>query len=208
MNREGSELHPTPLPTRERQRLDTRNLIFDVAVAEIARVGLSRVRIEHIARKAGVTRPTIYAHFPTKEDFLRELEARSQKSALVALQRELGSASGTELLHRLIDAVFDLADAAHPVLRREVFALIVREPMQADWTGNPLFGFITGQLADARARGEIAADRSPAELTRIFMIAFAGFLIVEAEAAETRRRAAHEMLDLLIAGAADHSKQK
>jgi len=187
-----------PVPTRERQRLDTRNLILEVALAEIAEVGLSQVRIEHIARKAGVTRPTIYAHFPTKEDFLRELEARSQETALAGLQKSLGEASGADLVHRLVDAVFDLLEAADPVLRREVFALIVREPAKADWSGNPLFGFVTQRFEEAQAEGEVPAKVSPVELTRIVMTALFGFLVVEAEPSKLRRRAAHQMLDLLI----------
>ena len=67
----------SPLPTRERQRQDTRNLIFEVALAEVAERGLGRARIGDIARKAGVTRPTIYAHFPRKEDFLRVRKGRT-----------------------------------------------------------------------------------------------------------------------------------
>ena len=198
-----SESHrAAPLPTRERQRLGTRTLIFEVALAEIAEVGLSQSRIEHIARKAGVTRPTIYAHFPTKEDFLRELQARSEELALRTLRERLGEAEGIGWVHRLVDAVFDLVDDANPVLRREVFALIVRESPEADWTGNPLFGFLTRQFADAQSRGEVSAGAAPAELTRMVMTALFGFLIVEAEPADVRRRAAHQTLDLLIAGAA------
>ncbi|MBW2418770.1 MAG: TetR/AcrR family transcriptional regulator [Deltaproteobacteria bacterium] len=200
--REGPDLKATPLPTRERQRLDTRNLIFEVAVAEIAELGLGQARIEHIARKAGVTRPTIYAHFPSKEDFLRELQARSEIFAVRTLGERLGDARGVDWVHRLVDAVFDLVDSANPVLRREVFALIVRESPEADWTGNPLFGFLTDRFADARSRGELSPGMAPSELTRIVMTALFGFLIVEAEPAELRRRVAHQTLDLLIAGAA------
>jgi AcrR family transcriptional regulator len=191
----------TPLPTRERQRLDTRNLIFEVALAEIAEAGLGQTRIEHIARKAGVTRPTVYAHFPTKEDFLRELETRSQETALRELRQRLDPDESTGWVHRLVDAVFDLIDAAHPVLRREVFALIVREPAIADWSGNPLFGFLTRRFEAAQAQGEVSASIPPAELTRIVMTSLFGFLIVEGEPPEMQRRAAHQMLDLLLGGA-------
>jgi AcrR family transcriptional regulator len=160
----GTKSKVSPLPTRKRQRQDTRNLILEVALAEIAEVGLNQVRIEHIAKKAGVTRPTIYTHFPTKEDFLRELEARSQESALLVLQTRLGEASGAALAHRLADAVFDLLDAADPRLRREVFSLLLREPEKADWSGNPLFGFLSARFKEAqtlwihRRRGRACED--------------------------------------------------
>ena len=88
-----------PIPIRERQRQQTRDVILDVALADIADLGLSGIRIEHIARKSGVTRPTVYAHFPTREDFLRELQARTESSALLALQERLELDTGPSLLH-------------------------------------------------------------------------------------------------------------
>jgi len=184
--------------TRERQRLDTRNLILRVAIAEIAERGLARTRIEHIARKAGVTRPTFYAHFPSKEDVLRELQLRSERKALRELQRRVGDADGARFLHRLADALFDLVDGADPVLRREVFALVIREPREIDWARGALFGFVTARLGEAAERGEVPTGREPVELTRIVMTGLFGFLIVESEAPELRRRAAHRMLDLVI----------
>ncbi len=201
---EGTSGGPTvgqPLPTRERQRLDTRNLILEVALAEIARVGFAKARIEHIAQKAGVTRPTFYAHFPTKEDLLRELQDRTEAGALVELRRRLDDSSSPHLVHRLADAIFDLLAAADPVLRREVFALVIREPRKTDWMGNALFGFLTHEFQQAQERGEIAATVPAVELTRIVMTAIFGFLVIESEPPAARRKAAHQMLELLMHGA-------
>lgn len=97
----------TPLPTRERQRLETRSLILRVALDEIAAKGLAGATIEAIARKAGVTRPTSYAHFPRKEDFLLAFQARTEHAVLQALQRKRVDASiGADLVQRLADAIF------------------------------------------------------------------------------------------------------
>jgi AcrR family transcriptional regulator len=193
---------PPPLPTRTRQRLDTRKRILAVALAEIADVGFAAARIEHIARKAGVTRPTIYAHFPTKEDFLRELETRTQETALREIRKRLGDGGGPDFVHRLVDAVFDLLDAGDPVLLREVFALIIREPEKADWIGNPLFGFLTERFSDAQRHGDVSDTLPAPELTRVVMTSFFGFLAVESDPSSDRRRAAHLMVDLLLRGAA------
>jgi len=192
----------SPPPTRERQRAETRDRVYRAALAEIANVGLAQARIEHIARKAGVTRPTIYAHFPRKEDFLFALQARTEEVALAALQERLGDAtSGAELMHRLVDAIFDLVEDGDPVLRRESFALIVREPQEMHWAGNALSGFLAERLAEAQAGGEIAAEPAAPDLTRILMTTIFGFLVAESEPAASRRRDAHQMLDLLIGGA-------
>lgn len=196
-------MEPARLPTRERQRRDTRMLILDAALAEIAERGLAAARIGRIAAEAGVTRPTIYAHFPQKQDFLRELQARTEARALAALRDRLGEDDAIdeiELVHRLADAIFDLVDAADPVLRREVFAYLVREPQGTEWVGNALFAFLTERFATARA-DDSGADELPAvEFTRIVMTSLFGFLVVETASSDERRRNAHRMLDLLCGG--------
>jgi AcrR family transcriptional regulator len=192
-------MEPAPLPTRERQRQETRSLILKVALAEIAEAGLGGARIEQIARKAGVTRPTIYAHFPRREDFLLALQQQTEEVTLHALRERLGDAdSAAELVHRLVDAIFELLEAGHPVLRRESFALIVREPEDLDWVGRALFGFLAERLSAAQARGELPRSPPAPDLTRILMTAIFGFLVVENEPVASRRSDAHQLLDLLV----------
>ena len=192
-------MEPAPLPTRERQRQETRGLILNVALEEIAAAGLAGARIEQIARRAGVTRPTIYAHFPRREDFLLALQQQTEEVTLHALQDRLDDAdSAAELVHRLVDAIFELLEGGHPVLRRESFALIVREPEDLDWVGRALFGFLAERLAAAQARGEIPKNPPAPDLTRILMTAIFGFLVVENEPVASRRSDAHQLLDLLV----------
>ena len=127
------------LPTRLRQRLLTRSVILKAAADEIAERGLEGARIGEIAERAGVTRPTIYKHFPTRSAFLREFEARTQATLLVELRSRLARSNPAPLSERLVDALFDLLDGTNPMLRREVFGLVVREPTAADWIGCLLY---------------------------------------------------------------------
>jgi AcrR family transcriptional regulator len=186
------------LPLRARQSLATRNRIFEIALAEISDSGLAGVRIEHIARKAGVTRPTIYAHFPTREDFLRELQRRTEASALDAVRTRMQENRRGNFLHRFADATVDLLAAADPVLRRETFALMLREPREEEWMGNALFGFLKEQVARAQARGEIQPTLPAQALTRIVMTALFGFFVIETGEPAARKKQVHQMLDLLI----------
>ncbi|MCS5619614.1 MAG: TetR/AcrR family transcriptional regulator, partial [Myxococcota bacterium] len=141
---------PTPIPIRQRQRQQTRDVILEVALSEIAEFGLSGIRIEHIARKSGVTRPTVYAHYPKREDFLRELQARTARGALVALEKRLESNSGAEFIHALADALFDAVSSTNVTLRRESFALMLREPQTERWVGNDLFIYLSSLLGEAQ----------------------------------------------------------
>jgi AcrR family transcriptional regulator len=194
---------PRPLPTRQRQREETRNLIFQVAMQEISEVGLAKSRIEHIARKAGVTRPTFYAHFPSKEDLLRELQSRTERSTLEALRTRLDGENEDGLIHGLVDATFDLVSGADPVLRREAFGLMVREPRESEWMDDALFAFLGEKLAEAQRRGEIADAVSAHDLTRILMTALFGFMAIEGGTLGKRRALAHQLMSLVVAGAAD-----
>ncbi len=187
-----------PLPIRERQRQQTREVILEVALAEIAEHGLSGVRIEHIARKSGVTRPTVYAHFPTREDFLRELQTRTEASALAHLQARLDSGTGAGLLHTLVDALFDILAGTNDHLRRESFALMLREPRPERWLGNALFTYLSQRIAEAQAQSELPSAASADDLTRIVMTALFGFIGIEDNDPDSRRGDAHQMLDLLI----------
>ena len=89
---------------REQQRSATRERIFDAAIAEFRRVGFERASISEIARTAGVSRPSIYAHFPTLDHVLFELGWR------LALQivRRLGPETTLAgVLDRLADALIE-----------------------------------------------------------------------------------------------------
>ncbi|MDE0884107.1 MAG: TetR/AcrR family transcriptional regulator [Myxococcota bacterium] len=187
-----------PLSQRERQSLATKDRIFAVALNEIAECGLGAVRIEHIARQAEVTRPTVYAHFPTREDFLRELQRRSESRALDAVVQRLRASEQDHFLHRFVDATIDLLSDANPVLRRETFALMLREPRKEDWMGNALFEFLEEKVALAQSRGEIDATLPASEVTRILTTALFGFFVIESDEPDVRKKEAHKMLDLLI----------
>jgi AcrR family transcriptional regulator len=187
-----------PVPIRQRQRQQTRDVILEAALAEIARLGLSGVRIEQIARMSGVTRPTVYAHFPTREDFLRELQTRTEKSALEVLRKRLDSNTGGALLHTLCDALFDILAGTNHNLRRESFALMLREPRPEQWMGNDLFAYLVDRFGEAQDHGELSRRATPDEMTRIVMTALFGFIVIEGNASQTRRTDAHKMLDLLI----------
>lgn len=62
-----------PLPRRELQRQETREKVFQAALAVFRRDGVASARIEDIVRAAGVSRGTFYFHFPTKEQVLADL---------------------------------------------------------------------------------------------------------------------------------------
>ena len=61
----------TRLTARDRQRLETRQRLYETALQEFRSRGFDAVQVEDIVRAAGVARGTFYLHFQNKEDLLR-----------------------------------------------------------------------------------------------------------------------------------------
>src|SRR5262245_57475521 len=89
-------------PSRTRQRLETRDRLFEAALAEFRRVGVAPAEIEDIVRAAGVARGTFYLHFPTKDHVLMELLRRKQ-AVLGARLTAARAGSARAFLRRAVD---------------------------------------------------------------------------------------------------------
>src|SRR5437773_355052 len=66
-NRHGGPAGPHP-GRRERKKAEVRQRISDAATALFLRHGFDQVSVSEIAEAADVARPTVFAHFPHKED--------------------------------------------------------------------------------------------------------------------------------------------
>ena len=78
---------------RAAQRLQTRQRVFDAAIAEFKRSGMAEADVGAIVAAAGVARGTFYFHFPTKEHVLLELERREEIRIAKELARFLDSSA-------------------------------------------------------------------------------------------------------------------
>ncbi|GAA5055911.1 TetR/AcrR family transcriptional regulator [Nocardia callitridis] len=67
---------------------EKRNLLLDFAERTFCRLGYTRTTIGALADEAGVTRPTVYAYFPSKDDVFRALAERVRDEFL-ALQEDI-----------------------------------------------------------------------------------------------------------------------
>ena len=78
---------PAALPGRRQLQVgSTRTLLFEAAIAEFRRAGFSRASVARIAREAGVSRPSFYFHFPTKEHVLLELQWLEERTVASRLE--------------------------------------------------------------------------------------------------------------------------
>lgn len=75
---------PEITPLRERRRAQTRRELVDAAIHVIAEEGLEHTTIDRVAKQSGISRGTIYAHFPDgREELLRSAYARLGQELVV-----------------------------------------------------------------------------------------------------------------------------
>jgi AcrR family transcriptional regulator len=96
---------------RERKKAEVRHRISDVATALFLRRGFDQVPVSEIAEAADVARPTVFAHFPRKEDlfFDRYPEVAGQLTRAIR-QRP----AGTSALSALRDTIVAAAQKGQP----------------------------------------------------------------------------------------------
>jgi AcrR family transcriptional regulator len=193
------------LRRRDQQREETRNRLFDAAIAEFRRVGFANAQIDDIVRVAGVARGTFYFHFPTKEHVLVELQRRGEESIVERLaplrRRPLAVKS---FLQHLIDAVIaEAASGGQPSLQREIFALYARQPMTLEEQDYPLLEAITQFFREAQERGEVRGDLMPSELTMVFLTSMFGILLGQPEPLGPELRSSlKRVIDVFVRGVA------
>ena len=171
------------------------------ASAEFERVGVSAARVEHICRAAGVTRPTFYAHFPTKDDVLFELQRAGAKRLGEEMTERLAQAASLgEVVDLLSDGLFSMTGLVSPRVRREIQSLFVRKQGLADWEGTPLFEALVRCFRAASASGEIAGHHDPLALSRWVFVCLFGFLVADSTDLEPSRSEARRFLHVFVAG--------
>jgi AcrR family transcriptional regulator len=78
----------------------TRERIVDAAVDCLVRLGWEKTTISEVAGQAGVSRPTVYAHFRSKDDLFVEVAGRAAQriSERVVAAAEATATSGAEFV--------------------------------------------------------------------------------------------------------------
>lgn len=78
-----------------------RETILDAAVAEAALHGIRRLSVVDVARRAGISRPTLYKHFPSKDALVAEAVRREAERLTSSV---LDAAAGHDSPERALEA--------------------------------------------------------------------------------------------------------
>lgn len=195
-------------PTRMRRRLQTRDRLFEAALAEFRRSGVAAAEIEDIVRVAGVARGTFYLHFPTKDHVLMEWLRRSQR----ALARQLSGPQAGGLrrfLRRAVDLMIEDARSEASSLWHELFAVIARHATEMRSEASAIVEVLTVSFAAAQRRGEIRSDVAPFDLTAVFLPGVYGLIQMKLDDPRPELRTAlHRVVDIFVRGVAREPKRR
>jgi len=188
-------------PSRTRQRLETRDRVFEAAMAEFRRVGVPAAQIEDIVTAAGVARGTFYLHFPTKDHVLMELLRRRQREIAERL-RSAKVVSAKTFLRRVVDVMLEdaISDSA---LWHELFSVVTRHAKEMRSEASALVEALTGFFATAQERGEVRTDVTPFDLTSVFLPGVYGLLQMKLDDPRSELRPAlYRVVDIFVRGIA------
>ena len=171
--------------TDQSRCLSTRERLISAATTLFHRAGVHATSVDEIAATAGVTKPTLYRHFPGKEDVVVAcLEGLARRQALASavetnnepaariraigrhFARDLGDAPDRGLLSLSVSVEFPEADsrvrtairAQAQALQDQLVALIAPDqPQAAGPVAQQLILAICGASAGVRALGPTAA---------------------------------------------------
>ena len=191
-----------PTSQRERQRIETRERLFQAAVAEFRHVGVADAQIPAIAEAAGVVRGTFYFHFPSKEHVLLELVDRREQELAAGLQAlaEQG-ASLEEVLDSLQREMEPKAgEEASPELVREIVAMQLRTPVDPEQgpRESAVYDALVQLFADLADRGGLRCDIGPEPLAAMVMTSVFGMAIARGASPDDRRNPTPDQLTALL----------
>jgi AcrR family transcriptional regulator len=106
----------TELSRREQNRLDKRLKILDAALSVFARKGFDGASMDLIAQAAGLTKPTVYLYFASKDELFQEVMTRPREVMMLAFDR----AATLDMVAQLLDFAWAYTDT---VMRPEFLAL-------------------------------------------------------------------------------------
>lgn len=192
------KLSRDPKGLRAVHRTETRAILLGAALEEIEEHGLLGAKMGDIALRAGVSRATLYAHYPQKENFLEDLQLRAHTRAGELLAERAPEGDLVVLAHEVVDVAFDVTMDERPRVRREYYSWLVREPRDFDLLADPLVGLLARAVEDAQKRGDISKRRKARDLTRLLATALFGFIAVANRPESECRRDAHDTIEMLI----------
>jgi AcrR family transcriptional regulator len=93
---------------------DLADRILDAAQRLVFRTGARKLALSDVATRAGVSRPTIYRYFASKEELIDALGKRERRRFNVAMDNAMSGVVGIARLEAAVDVIATFVDAQPP----------------------------------------------------------------------------------------------
>jgi AcrR family transcriptional regulator len=93
---------------------DLSNRILDAARRLVLRTGARKLSLSDVASLAGVSRPTIYRYFASKEDLIDALGTQERRRFDAAMERAMSDVAGVARLEAALDVVATFVEDQPP----------------------------------------------------------------------------------------------
>ncbi len=162
---------------RVEKGMQTRQAIFDTAIALFAKKGYDKVTVDDICDKVGVTKGAFYNHFKSKDQIiLEEFKRMDEHYIKVAqdIERLESSAEKLRIFNReAIKLMSDLGVTMMKVVYHSQIAPNMRKPYLMD-SKRFLYKITNELIGEGQEKGEIRADLSSEEMAIMLINCFRG----------------------------------
>ncbi len=154
---------PAALPQRRRRKEARPSEIVAAALQVFAEKGFGEAKMEEVARRAGVSKGTVFVYFPTKQDLFRAVAQTVLTENFARLQVATPPVDRplTELVPLLLNTAAMVGSSPITAVIRMLIAEARTFPDLAqvwhDEVVAKMLGFLTAAIEAAQARGEVRA---------------------------------------------------
>jgi len=182
---------------RETRGDRTRTRIAEAALEELREVGVDAASVSRIAERAGVSRPSFYFHFPTKEHVLLELQMSLEAPLAAQLRRSGPLREALELF------VAGVLEAEQRVGDPGLFADMLRIHTQRgedllDGDRHLVFGALVDCFVRGAACGELRSGLEPEPAAGLCLACVFGYLMLNRDSPDQRRSELDTLVSLYL----------
>lgn len=166
---------------------DLADRILDAAQRLVFRTGARKLSLSDVATRAGVSRPTIYRYFASKEELVDALGKRERRRLNAAMNQAMSGVVGVARLEAAVDVVATFVEAQPPGRLLDLEPVFAHQqmaqalPMLADG--------LTVVLRRCAREGAFAKVVDPRDLAgAIARTALSHYIFPDADRAATRRQ--------------------
>ncbi len=155
------------LTKRQRQAIETRNRIYEAAIALMDRKGFENITIADISKKANVSVGSFYHYFRSKNDILVEIFQRADDYFSTEVAPVLGNQSVPEDILTYFDYYARFCLSTGLATARQIYRPTVTPFVKK---GRPMLAILRKLISQGQKEGSIRRDMDAQDITTMLFV--------------------------------------